>query len=50
VSALVSLLLMVIAKSEVKEFSPLKLGNFSKGDAEKRYLSFCYRPTTDTRR
>jgi hypothetical protein len=47
-SALASLLLMVTAKSEDLEFSPPHLGNFSKGDAQSRPLSFVFRPTTDT--
>jgi hypothetical protein len=40
--------MMVAVKSEDLEFSPLYLGNFSKGDAEKQYLGFRVRPTAGT--
>jgi len=39
-SALEKLLLMEAAKSEIFEFLPKSIGDFSKGDTEKQYLSF----------
>jgi hypothetical protein len=43
--ALVNILLMTAAKSEIAEFIPLQPGNFSKGDAQSQAMSFSVRPT-----